>query len=79
MQGGLLALCSIDRSQAESFVIRPFLYSMLRHNAVFSFTLALRSLASSAFIFTVWESAHVCFEVYATQVSRAHLRVLKKS
>ncbi|ORY72611.1 nucleoporin protein Ndc1-Nup [Leucosporidium creatinivorum] len=45
---------------------RPYLYTMLRSNAAYSFTLIARSLASSFLIFVVWEAAHVCFEVYAT-------------
>ncbi|KAK4058802.1 hypothetical protein OIO90_000248 [Microbotryomycetes sp. JL221] len=46
---------------------RPHLYSMLRHNSLFSITLIVRSLASSAFLFAVWDVTNCCFEVYATQ------------
>ncbi|KDE03934.1 hypothetical protein MVLG_05626 [Microbotryum lychnidis-dioicae p1A1 Lamole] len=46
---------------------RPYLYSLLKHNAAFSLTLASRSLMSSLLVFGVWEAAHVCFDVYASQ------------
>ncbi|SCV69567.1 BQ2448_2587 [Microbotryum intermedium] len=48
---------------------RPYLYSLLKHNAAFSLTLASRSLMSSLLILGVWEAANVCFDVYASQVS----------
>ena len=48
---------------------RPYLYSLVKHNAAYSISLPLRALASTLLTLSVWEVAHVCFEVYATQVS----------
>lgn len=45
---------------------------MLRRNEAFSFVLFIQSIVSSIFMFAIWETAHVCFEVYATQVGRSH-------
>lgn len=50
---------------------RPYLYSVLKHNAALSISLPLRAFASSLFTLSVWEMAHVCFEVYTTQVSKS--------
>lgn len=41
----------------------------MRHSGSYSFTLALRSIASCFLMFTLWEITHAIFEVYATQVS----------
>ncbi|GAA5984691.1 hypothetical protein JCM11641_004564 [Rhodosporidiobolus odoratus] len=46
---------------------RPHLWSMMRYNGAYSVTLAARALSSTLLHFLVWEAAHVCFEVYATQ------------
>ncbi|GAA6064070.1 hypothetical protein JCM10212_001476 [Sporobolomyces blumeae] len=46
---------------------RPHLYTMMRHSGAYSLTLAARALSSSFLCFAVWEAAHACFEVYATQ------------
>ncbi|GAA5828296.1 hypothetical protein JCM5353_003289 [Sporobolomyces roseus] len=46
---------------------RPHLYTMMRHSGSYSFTLALRSIASCFLMFTLWEITHAIFEVYATQ------------
>lgn len=40
---------------------------MIRHSVATSPSLLLRALASTALTLTIWEAAHVCFEVYATQ------------
>ncbi|KAI5474144.1 nucleoporin protein Ndc1-Nup family protein, partial [Pseudohyphozyma bogoriensis] len=46
---------------------RPHLYSLLKHNAAYSITLIVRSIASSFVTLGVWEATHVCFDVYITQ------------
>ncbi|BGP13789.1 hypothetical protein JCM10213v2_001727 [Rhodosporidiobolus nylandii] len=46
---------------------RPHLWSMMRYNGAYSITLAARAASSALLHFLVWEAAHVCFEVYATQ------------
>lgn len=51
-------------------LLRPYLYAMLRRNEAFSIVLLFQSITSSLFILAIWETAHVCFEVYATQVSK---------
>lgn len=48
---------------------RSNMYAMMRHNGSYSVTLAARAFSSALFIFLVFESTHVLFEVYATQVS----------
>jgi nucleoporin NDC1 len=40
----------------------------MRYNGAYSATLAARAVSSAIFISLVWEAAHTCFEVYATQV-----------
>ncbi|KWU46467.1 hypothetical protein RHOSPDRAFT_15271 [Rhodotorula sp. JG-1b] len=46
---------------------RSNMYAMMRHNGSYSVTLAARAFSSALFIFLVFESTHVLFEVYATQ------------
>ncbi|KAM0753926.1 hypothetical protein T439DRAFT_298370 [Meredithblackwellia eburnea MCA 4105] len=46
---------------------RPALYSLVKRNDAISLSLPLRALASSFLTMTVWEVAHLCFDVYATQ------------
>ncbi|GAA5848333.1 hypothetical protein JCM8547_004480 [Rhodosporidiobolus lusitaniae] len=46
---------------------RPHLWSAMRYNGAYSVTLAARAVSSAVLHFLVWEAAHVCFEVYATQ------------
>ena len=48
---------------------RSNMYAMMRHNGSYSVTLAARAFSSALLIFLVFESTHVLFEVYATQVS----------
>ncbi|KAK4703618.1 nucleoporin NDC1, partial [Phenoliferia sp. Uapishka_3] len=46
---------------------RQYLYSFFKENATISLSLPLRAIASSLLTATMWEMAHICFEVYATQ------------
>ncbi|KAL8293115.1 hypothetical protein RQP46_000809 [Phenoliferia psychrophenolica] len=59
-------LCHLVRNYAGNWA-RPYLYSLLKKNATLSLSLPLRAFASTLFTLSVWEMAHVCFEVYATQ------------
>lgn len=56
---------------------RPFLYSILKHNVCFSVTLIVRGLASTFLSLLIWETAHVCFDVYATQVGLFYIMYLR--
>ncbi|GAA6029218.1 hypothetical protein JCM8097_003574 [Rhodosporidiobolus ruineniae] len=46
---------------------RPYFWSMMRYNGAYSLTLAARACSFAALHFLIWEAAHVCFEVYASQ------------
>ncbi|GAA6012085.1 hypothetical protein JCM11491_001745 [Sporobolomyces phaffii] len=46
---------------------RPHLYTLMRHSGAYSFTLALRAVATSFLFSAMWEATHVIFEVYTTQ------------
>ena len=47
----------------------------MRYNGAYSLTLAARAFSSAMLFFLVAEAAHVCFEVYATQVRPLELLV----